>query len=1059
MPEPRLITGDLASIEAALAEAIAAARPAGDGLAPVTVLVGHVLLRPYLARALARRGLAQMNVRYVLPLDLAAELARDALPRDRARLTREAERLLVRETAESAGGYFAAIAGREGFVRALGRLFRELEGGGFTPDGFRTAAQAVEARLPASARKLGELTRLYRLYEQRRAAFVAPADLYRAADASKFEGPLLVYGVWSLPELQARLVERIAERHAITVFLPASGLDADGAHASLRLRFGAAAEATTTAAASAGPPLLARSLLDEEPSASGADGVGMLSAPDTVREVWEAARACLRWAREGIRFHEMALAYRAADTYRPLIDEIFSEAGIATYLHAGRLLAEHPLGRRVLALLALAADGSFPRARVMEFLTETQLPGETLRAQQYASASEWEAFTRDAGIIDGAEQWDARLRRLAEEKRIESRRDGFEWLASHAERIERFRVFAAEFAARLAARPVEATWCGHLAYLRALAADYAAGVEPIIDALDDLQVLERVHAVVPFEVFCRAVRDDLEARDASRVLNEPVREFGRRGVAVLDVTSLRHLRFRAVCLLGVAERAWPPPPRPDPLLLERERRELNAAGSGVLPLKMEPDDEPLQFWLAAQAATERLQVSYARADAGKSGSRVPSFFFRAVVDALEGRRLAFDALDGSAFVQRLAAGRLAAEDAAEAVTLAEYDRTLVHAYVQHGAGFENVRALADERPAFGRAMAARQARGSARLTAFDGCMTGAAAQRAARHRSPFAQGRPVSPSRLEMYAECPYRYFLRYTLGVEPLDEPEAVDRINALERGSLVHAILERFMREVCPDDPPRTDARARHIARLLAIVEEEGAAREQRGVTGKPLIWKMDRRLIHEDLVRWYDREARDASGLVPRAFEAGFGPQWYARNGPEDPLSDEQPLVLSAATDAGPREVLVQGRIDRVDWDDARTRFRVIDYKTGKTKPKMSLDGGKALQLPIYLRAAAQLLGLPAERGEAQYFFVSSAGGFTRPGIHGDASAAADTALAQVLGTIAAGVDDGYFAPNPGDAARHCTYCDYKDVCDARVGPLMQRKAADARAAAFIAMGEIS
>jgi hypothetical protein len=268
------------------------------------------------------------------------------------------------------------------------------------------------------------------------------------------------------------------------------------------------------------------------------------------------------------------------------------------------------------------------------------------------------------------------------------------------------------------------------------------------------------------------------------------------------------------------------------------------------------------------------------------------------------------------------------------------------------------------------------------------------------------------------------------------------------------VHAILERFMREVCPADPPHPSARARHLERLLAIAVEEGTACEERGVTGKKLIWQMDQRQIHEDLVRWYDREAADTSGLTPRAFEAGFGPQWYGRNGPEDPLSDTTPLLLRADG----REIHVQGRIDRVDWDDARTRFRVIDYKTGKTKPKVTLNGGTALQLPIYLSAASQLLGIPAEQGEAQYFFVSTAGGFDRPGIDGDDAASDAAGLAQVLSTIAGGVDGGFFAPDPGDGARHCTYCDYKDVCDARIGAVMRRKAGDERAAAFIAMREI-
>ncbi len=1053
--------GDLAGIEDALVATISAARPE-DPLAPVTVLVGHGLLRPYLRRALGRRGVAQINVRYVLPEELAQDLARENARPERPRLTRWAERLLMRDVSERAGGYFEGIRGRDGFARALGRLFRELDLGGFTPETFAGAARAAAAALPASRAKFDELARLYALYVERRAPFVAPADDYHAIDPSAFEGPLLVYGVWALPEVQARMVERLSEEHDVTVFVARSGLDGDGAHLSLRRRlFGDAAPDMLPASEAVGPPRLAASLFHEQPAACGAGGVALVSAPDTVREVWEAARACLQWAREGVRFYEMAIIYRRAETYRALIDEIFREAGIPTYLHEGRLLAEHPLGRRVLSLLDLAADGTFPRAKVMEFLTETELPRETLPAGTHASPSEWETFTRDAGIIDGPAQWDERLASLAAEKRQRAVEQGYNWLAEHAGRVEAFRGFVATFAAALAVHPAEATWGEHLRYLRGLAAAYAAGVEPIVDALDDLRALEAVREPVAFEVFCRAVRDDLESRDASDVLGEPVRRFGRQGVAVVDARSARHLRFRAVCLLGVAERAWPAPPRPDPLLLERERRTLNTAGPGVLPLRTEPDEEALSYWLAVQAASEQLRVSYARAEAGGSGKHLPSYFFRATVDALEGRRLRVDELEQSRPVRRLQSGRLAADDLADALSLAEYDRTLVHAYVTGRAGGENVLALARDaadarRPSpFGRALAAREARWSRALTPYDGCISADGAVAAARATSPFARAEAVSPSRLEMYATCPYRYFLRYVLRIEPLDEPEATERIDPLERGTLIHAILERFMREICPGDPPRPEARDRHITRLLALAHEEGALRERRGVTGRKLMWEIDERQIHEDLVRWYDEEAEGAaSGLTPRGFEVGFGPQRYPREGAEDALTSDDPLVLRADG----RDIRLQGRIDRIDWDEGRRRFRVIDYKTGKPKSKVTLEGGTSLQLPVYLRAAAQLLGITPERGEAEYFFASSRGEFKRPRISGADLAQRADELTQILTTIADGVDAGFFAPHPGKGARNCAYCDYKDICDARIERVMRRKGGDPRGQAFIALEDI-
>src|SRR5205823_14375128 len=79
----------------------------------------------------------------------------------------------------------------------------------------------------------------------------------------------------------------------------------------------------------------------------------LVSAPDPSREVRAAARACLAWAEEGVEFWEMALAYRQGDAYRPLVEAVFAEAKIPLYMHEGSPVAERPVGRQTLALLAL----------------------------------------------------------------------------------------------------------------------------------------------------------------------------------------------------------------------------------------------------------------------------------------------------------------------------------------------------------------------------------------------------------------------------------------------------------------------------------------------------------------------------------------------------------------------------------------------------------------------------------------------------------------------------------------------------------------------------------
>jgi ATP-dependent helicase/DNAse subunit B len=320
------------------------------------------------------------------------------------------------------------------------------------------------------------------------------------------------------------------------------------------------------------------------------------------------------------------------------------------------------------------------------------------------------------------------------------------------------------------------------------------------------------------------------------------------------------------------------------------------------------------------------------------------------------------------------------------------------------------------------------------------------------------EGATVSASRLEKYATCPYQYFMHYTLNVDPVEEPEDIERIDNMQRGSLIHEILQKFLVELGPDDPPRAEARERHLQTLMRIAREEGDERVRRGVTGRPLIWRMDKKAIDEDLIRWYDHDARYATetGMAPGAFEARFGPPGYGF-GDEDPhLSSDDPLEI--AVDG--RTIRLQGRIDRIDWTPDRQRFRVIDYKTGRVRPGRDerLKGGASLQLPIYLRAAARMLGVPEDRGEAQYFFATSRGGFKRHTLTGDELIGLNEDFERILRTIAGGVDAGYFAPKP-DKQKHCRYCDYNTICDAQIDRIMKAKTFDDRAQAFIELGEIS
>jgi len=81
-------------------------------------------------------------------------------------------------------------------------------------------------------------------------------------------------------------------------------------------------------------------------------------------------------------------------------------------------------------------------------------------------------------------------------------------------------------------------------------------------------------------------------------------------------------------------------------------------------------------------------------------------------------------------------------------------------------------------------------------------------------------------------------------------------------------------------------------------------------------------------------------------------------------------------------------------------------VIDYKTGqqREKKKATFDGGRALQLPLYLHGAAHLLKRKPEDGTAEYFYVSRRGRFARHDMTGAKLAVSEQG--ELFGSVSGG-----------------------------------------------------
>jgi hypothetical protein len=284
---------------------------------------------------------------------------------------------------------------------------------------------------------------------------------------------------------------------------------------------------------------------------------------------------------------------------------------------------------------------------------------------------------------------------------------------------------------------------------------------------------------------------------------------------------------------------------------------------------------------------------------------------------------------------------------------------------------------------------------------------------------------------------------------VKVQDDPDRVTRVTGRDKGTIFHETVERFLREcIHGKQKPAPEHRTAHLARLREIAAEEFKGIEDKGLTGLPVLWEFDRRRLWEDIERWYEHELEDASSYDDAKFEAHFG-------------ENEGAIAPPLEIEADGVKLRFNGYIDRLDWKADKSAFRVIDYKTGWRDASLKdgqLKHGEALQLPLYVRAGAEILGLDFSRGSAQYYYSSRRGGFKRTEFTGETLVERGDDLKQVLTILASGIGEGHFQPVPGSSRKNCKWCDYYDLCDARVEVLADRKSADPVSKAFAALEDI-
>ncbi|MFA9430804.1 PD-(D/E)XK nuclease family protein [Egicoccus sp. AB-alg2] len=1002
-----------------LRELVRAAK-ADDPLAPVTVVVPTNSVGVAIRRRLATGGLGAVSDRGVgvagltlLTVYRLAELlgAPSLALAGRRPVSTPIVAAAVRGVLSKEPGLFEAVAQHPATEASLVRAHRELS----------DCSPAALDRLAASSRRAADVVRVHRAVQDRLADdwYDEPALLAAATAAVEAGGGIvaelgrvLVHLPQRLGPAAARLLRALGQVTDVEVLAGRTGARGADRDVDRALR------------------LLGLEPPDDAGAVRRPVGTRVVSVSDADEEARIAVASVVDASRDGIPLERIAVLYPSDRPYARLVAEHLEAAGIPSFGRAVRPLTDRLLGRWLLDVLDLPARG-WRREDVFAVLAGAPV---RRRDGRRVPVAWWERVSREAGVVRGRAQWRDHLDHLARSRRKDADLveadpdDQRDWLVERLRReaadAESLRAFVEEFADAVEAGRGAEGWAALRDWAHGLLDRFLGGedawqrwpeteraaAEAVAAAIDRLGALDGVaDGDADPDTFRRTLELELET-DLGRS-----GRFGE-GVLVGPLTSALGVDLDVVVVLGLAEGVTPTRPREDSLLPDRER----ARTDDELPRRTEHVDVEHRHLLVALAHAARRRILVApRGDLRRSAELVPSRWLLDTVEVLdpEGRR-------------QLPPPGPGAPD--WFVHVPSFAARVGHAAFPATATEHRLRQLADGRrdgvtperhplvagdPALRAGAELVLARASDDFTRFDGDLG------MVRDLLPDPAGGIVSPTALELYVGCPHAYLLRQVLRVNPLEEPEEELTITPMQKGNLVHEVLEEWLlgelqHGVPAHDQPWSDA-ARD--RLAAAARRRCQAYEDGGLTGHPRLWARERERLLAELAAFpaRDDERRAELGATAVGAEHAFGIGTQA----------------SLEVDLGDgRTVRLRGKIDRLDRD-VRGGLVVTDYKHGSPRSFSTLSeqapdaDGRKLQLPTYGLAARAAYG-PDVTVRADYWFTSHKGGWKRIGY--PLTDAVVDRFRHVLRVALDGIQAGHFparierpTSSPWPSCEHCDH----------------------------------
>jgi RecB family exonuclease len=268
-------------------------------------------------------------------------------------------------------------------------------------------------------------------------------------------------------------------------------------------------------------------------------------------------------------------------------------------------------------------------------------------------------------------------------------------------------------------------------------------------------------------------------------------------------------------------------------------------------------------------------------------------------------------------------------------------------------------------------------------------------------------------SKVDRFVTCPFKYFAEQVLRLP--EERDDVPGLTPIERGTMLHLLLERFYRTwqgdghgaITGENMPVAQALFGRLADdLLATLPEPDRSLERLRIVGS---------LVAPGVAdRVFELEAASSGSVVERLLES--------------PL--EGAFTFPVLNGLSSRTIQIKAKTDRIDVL-ADGSLRVVDYKLGRMP-----DLATSLQVAVYAHCARQWLETRDHRehpvSSAAYLAFGDDQRFEgRLAKTPDGVAMAVATRASDFSDAVARIEGGEFPPRPRKTSE-CQWCGYSGVC---------------------------